>query len=169
MKKAIDVIKVYSPCNDAVKWLGDRTVEQMVNECERGDWLLWLAKKAGLDLQPLTLAKSRCAKTVVHLMKDDRSKKAVEVAEKFGLGKATRKELDSAAAAAYAAAATAAHSVVGPAAHAAAYAAYDADAAAHAAAYAAYDADAARKQNQMQTANICREIFAEWLINELNK
>jgi hypothetical protein len=175
MKKAIDVIKVYRPCNDAVKWLGKRTVEQMVNECERGDWLLWLAQRAGLDLQPLTLAKARCAKTVIHLMKDERSIKAVEVAERFGLGEATREELAAAADEAADAAADAweddytayADAVVADAAYVVADAAY---ADAYTAADAAADAvDDARKENQMQTANICREVFGEWLINELNK
>jgi hypothetical protein len=170
MKRAIDIIKSYKPCNAAVKWLGKRTVEQMVNECERGDWLLWLAEKAGLDLQPLTLAKARCAKTVVHLMKDERSIKAVEVAERFGLGQATREELADAAYAAADVDFAAADAYTAYAAAYAAYAAVDAAYTAYAAADAAADAvDDARKENQMQTANICREVFGEWLINELNK
>ena len=51
----------------------------------------------------MILAKARCAKTVICLMKDRRSVEAVNVAEKFGLGQATLEELKIADAAAYAA------------------------------------------------------------------
>jgi len=57
---------------------------------------LWLAQKIGVGRRPLTLAKAICAKLVMHLMNDERSKKAVDVAERFGLGDATKKELDAA-------------------------------------------------------------------------
>lgn len=50
------------------------------------------------DLRQLTLAKARCAKLVIHLIKDERSKKAVEIAEQFGLANATREQLNAAAA-----------------------------------------------------------------------
>jgi hypothetical protein len=84
-------------------------------------------------------------------MKDQRSRKAVEVAERYGLGQATRDELAAAAYAAAAAAAAAYAAYAAAAAAAAAYAAYAAaaayayaaDAAAYAAAYAAYAAAAA--------------------------
>jgi len=78
-------------------------LEEAWNNCERGDWMLCLAFNMGISLQELTLAKGRIAKTVVHLMEDDRSKKAVEVAITFGKGKATIKELNAAKVAAYAA------------------------------------------------------------------
>jgi hypothetical protein len=176
--KAKEIISKYSPCKEAVEWLGDRSVEEMVDECYRGDWMLWLAQKAGIEIQPLTLAKARCAKTVLHLMKDPRSVKAVEVAEQFGLGNATAEELKlAAAAAAYATpyaytdadadAADAAAYAAAAAAAAAAYAAAYAYAAAAAAAADAAAADAAyaaaRQKNQKETADICREVFGEEL------
>ena len=136
-----------SACSDAKQWVNDKTWLESFSSCERGDWMLWLYKKTMKNdeesLRRLTLAKAECAKTVLHLMKDQRSKTAIEIAIKFGNGEATREELDAAA-------------------YAAAYAAYaaadaDADAAddAYAAAYAAY----ARKKNQQETADICRRIL----------
>ena len=146
-----ELLKKLHACKESIIWAENKTWEDIYNTCHRGDWLLWLFKRTNPgDFQLLTLAKGHCANTVRHLMKDKRSKIAVDVAIAFGEGEATIEELNNAAYAAYAA-------------NAAAYAAdaaYDADAdadAANAAAYAAYDADAARKENQMLTANIIRK------------
>ena len=69
--------------------------------CPRGDWMLWIAKKLNVDLLKLTTAKALCANTVRNLMRDERSTKAIDVAILFGQGKASREELDAAAADAY--------------------------------------------------------------------
>ncbi len=161
------------------------TVEEIVDTIERGDWLLWLAKRVNMDIKPLTLAKARCAKTVIHLMQDQRSIDAVNLAEKFGLtDEVTLENLQSSYnAAAYAAASAAANAnanayaadaAANAAANANAYA-YAADAAANAAANAnayanayAYAA-AAKKKNQQQTADICRETFRDLLIELIYK
>ncbi len=223
-------------CNEAMEWAGDKTWEEIYRTCHRGDWLLWLFKQTNPnDLRLLTLAKGHCANTVRHLMKDERSIKAVDAAIAYGEGRIDIEELNNAAttadavffatstaatstadayaayaatatstaAAAYAATATstaaAAYAATAAAAYAyaayadayAAYAAADAadayadadaaDAAAYAAADAAYAAadaayaayaaadaaDAAKKNNQQQTADICRQYLPIkiWNIN----
>jgi len=149
-------------CKERFDFAKDLTLEEFLNTCERGDWILWLFARTNADsLRELTLAKGHCANTVRELMKDERSTKAVDVAIDFGEGKATRKELDAAAAAAAAYAAAAYATAAGYAAYAAAYAAaagYAAYAAADAADAAGYAASAAaKKQNQKQTADICRK------------
>ena len=156
MKTFKEYLKSVNACHAAIDWAGDKPVEQVVAECHRGDWLLWLAKKCGVELQPLTLAKGHCANTVRHLMTDKRSTRAVDVAIAFGEGRATREELDAAAAA-----------------YAAAYAASAADAAAYAAASAAAyaadaaDAAAASAANQQETADICRKYIGELIIQKV--
>ena len=181
MKKTLEKLNA---CNAALEWVGDKTWEECYNTCERGDWLLWLFQKTNPDdLQFLTLAKGHCANTVRHLMKDERSIKAVDAAIAFGEGKITEDELDAAyaaaahaadaadAAAAASASATAdayaadayadAAAYAAAAAHAAAAA--DAAAAVDAAAYAAavdaaaYAAAAAAAINRQETADICRK------------
>ena len=154
-------------CEIAIEWAGDKTIEQVVADCHRGDWLLWLAQKCGVELQPFTLAKGHCANTVRHLMTDERSMNAVDVAIAFGEGRATRDELD----AAYAAACAASASAAADAASASAAAAADAAAAAHAAAYsAAYAARAAAAAvNQQQTADICRKYIGDLIIQKVNQ
>ena len=119
-------------CDGAVQWAGDKSLEQAWNECQRGDWMLWLFRRAeNFDKIASMLAKGHCANTVRHLMKDIRSTNAVDMAIKYGIGEATDSEL-----AAYAAAA---------------------DAAADAADAAADAADAARTKNRQETAEICRK------------
>jgi len=177
MKTLLEKLEKLNACKPAIEWVKKNnlnTIEEIVAQCERGDWLLWLARKLNVDLRTITLAKSLCAKTVVHLMKDKRSVKAVEVAERFGKGLAEKEELAAAAYAAAAADAAAAYAdayaAAADAAAAAAYAAAHADAAAYAAAYAAAAAvayaDADKKQNQKQTADICRDVLGKLIIEK---
>ena len=157
----MEILK-FKPCNEAVEFRDQYTTfKEAWDNCPRGDWMLWIAKKVGVDIKTLTKAKALCALTVRHLMKDQRSINACEVALKFADGLATKYELYAAAYAAYADAAAA-----DAAAYAAAYAAADADADA-AAAYAA--AAAARKGNQKKTADICRDILTDIVIEKINE
>ena len=116
MKQLKDLLIELNACEDSIDWVGDKTIEQALADSQRGDWLLWLAKKLDLPLNKLTLAKARCAKTVIHLMKDQRSIDAVNVAEKFGLDECTIEELNTTAAAAAAAAFAAAYAAAAAAA-----------------------------------------------------
>jgi hypothetical protein len=103
-------------CNSGAKWADSQSsYREAWDKCERGDWMLWIAKKQGVDLRVLTRAKVECAKVVEHLIKDERSINALRVAERFADGDATREELstvyayaDVAVAYAYAVAAAAA-------------------------------------------------------------
>jgi hypothetical protein len=156
-------------CSDAREWAGDMPIEDVVAKCHRGDWLLWLAKRIDIDGRKLTLAKGHCANTIRHLMKDERSIKAVDAAIAYGNGEINVSELDAAAAYAATAAASAADAATA-AATAAAYATAAATAAAYAAdASAAYADAAAGKQNRMQTADICREFIGQDIIEKVNE
>jgi len=163
-------------CREAIEWVGDKDLKEAWETCHRGDWMLWLAAMTKVDHRTLTLAKGRCAKTVVHLMKDELIINAVKAAIDYGNGRITYKELDNAADAAYAA-----HAAYTTTDHAAAHAAYTAAAntaatyanaaaayAAAANAAAANAADDARVKNQKATADICREILTEEVFNKYN-
>ena len=159
MRAFKDLLIKLEACEYAVVWAENKPIEEIVKTCHRGDWLLWLGQKLNLGIKPMTLAKARCAKTVIHLMKDQRSIDAVNLAERFGLtDEVTKDDLRAAANAAHAAA------------YATNAAANAADAAANAAhaAYAAANA-AAKTKNQLQTADICREILGELIINAVNE
>jgi len=165
-------ISIFEPCAEALEFRKKySSFEEAWENCSRGDWMLWIASKLKINHRTLTLAKSRCARTVIHLMKDKRSIYAVNVAERYGTGNASDDELKNAYDAAYAAAAAAyaAYAAADPPAYDAyAYAAAAYAAAAYAAATdvadaaAAANADAdARIKNQLKTADICREILTE--------
>jgi hypothetical protein len=159
-----EILKKLNACDPAIEWVADRTIEQAVADCYRGDWLLWLAARLEIDNRKLTLAKGMCANTARHLMKDEQSINAVDAAIAYGKGEIGNNELANAAAAANAAA------YADDDAYAAAAYAYAAAAAnaVNAAAYAA-NAAAAKKENQKQTADICREILGEEIITKFNQ
>jgi len=166
-------------CSVAREWAEGKTWQEIYDTCHRGDWLLWLFYHTNGDRKLLMLAKGHCANTVRHLMKDERSTKAVDAAIAYGNGEITREELAYATAAAYdavaadtytyatayATAAAYAYAAAAADAYAAAYAAAAAAADAAAAAYAYADAAAAayayaaaaRTNNRQQTADICRQ------------
>lgn len=105
MKTLKEFLEKNQFCKGGFDFAKDLTLKQFLKTCQRGDWILWLFVRMNPDsLRELTLAKAHCANTVRHLMKDERSIKAVDVAIAFGEGKATRKELYDAADAAFAAA-----------------------------------------------------------------
>jgi len=135
-----DKLEKLNACNEAIEYV--KTQESALSawqNCERGDWMLWIAKRLNVDDKKLTLAKVMCAKQVEHLMKDQRSKDALVACLRYVNGEITREELNVAAAAAAYADAAAAYAYA-DADDAAAYAYADADAAA---AYAAAAAAAA--------------------------
>jgi len=137
----LDITK-FRPCSDGLEYYNSfPDFETFWKSCSRSDWLLWLSAKLNIDKHLLVLAKGKCAETVINLMRDERSKTAVQAAISFGNGLTSEDELRTAADAAYAA-----YAAADDDAYAAAYAAYAAAYAAYAAAayaaYAAADADA---------------------------
>lgn len=162
MKKFSELLKELHACSEAKEWAGEMTIEEVVEKCERGDWLLWLAQKVGVDHRKLTLAKGHCANTVRHLMRNNYSKRAVDAAILYGEGRINDVDLDSYANAAY-------DNAESNSDYAAAYAASSYTTSAYACANAVSYATAARKQNQRLTADICRNIIGKEIIEKVNE
>jgi hypothetical protein len=149
-------IEQFEPCNEAVEYYKNyNSFEDAWNDCPRGDWMLCIASKIKVDKRLLVKCAGRCAATVKHLMEDQGSLDALQACEDYGNGIIDDDMLDVAA---YAAAAYAADA----AASAAAYA--DASAAAY-----AYSAANNKKQNQQQTAYICRELLTDEVFKIINQ
>ena len=155
----MSILENIKGCKAAKKWVDSQKDHKTAWDiCERGDWMLRIAEKSGIDIRVLTRTKVECAKLVEHLMTDKRSINALRVAERFADGMSTIDELRAAAVAA----AYAAYDVdetAFAAAFASAYAAYDIDETAFAAAFAVAcavdDVDDVRVLKQC--ADICRE------------
>ena len=143
-------------------------------ETIRPDWLVWMATCPGvLDDRTLRRFAVWCARHVQHLMKDQRSLDALDVAERYTEGRATDDELRAARAAAWAAkdaardaartAARAAKDAAWFAAASAGYAAaWAAEGAARAAAWAAKDAARDAAASAGYAAEWAAEGAAEW-------
>jgi len=101
MKK---VLKHFHACKDARDWCADRSIESAWKECERGDWMLWLAAKL-LERKIVVRAACACARTSLKFVKpgEDRQRIAIETAEKWCDGNASIEEVKCADAAADAA------------------------------------------------------------------
>ena len=160
-------------CDDSIEWLSTQdSIKSAWEDCERGDWLLWLVARLNINERKLFLAKGLVVEQVLHLMNDERSIEAVEAAINYGNGKISKDELEIFIADAYTAAyATAdadadtytATTSAAFAAASAAFAAAFADAAASAAFAAAnYAADAsdAEQLSFKKSADIVRKIFS---------
>jgi hypothetical protein len=133
-------IEKFGACDPAVKFRSQfTTFEEAWIACPRGDWMLWIASKVGVEDKLIIKTAALCANTVRHLMTDKRSTDAIDIALKYAEGLATKDELR----AAYAAAA---------------YARADARADARAAADDAY---------KLQTATICREYLTDAVFQKI--
>src|SRR5574340_1558441 len=106
------------PCESAAAWLETQPDSQIAwQNCPRSDWMIWLLYELNYsDERVLRLYACWCAREtplsdgrrVWDLMTYERSRAAVEVAERFATGEATLKELRAASDAARAAASDAA-------------------------------------------------------------
>ena len=159
-KSFVTHLKKIKACEEAVEWVKSHggTPAECWNDCERGDWMAWLAAKTkSITRRQLVGALADCAALSLKYYEaeypdDKRVRECINTCRRYAKGEATDEELKEAANAANAAA-NAAY-----AAYAAAYAAYAANAAANAYAYAA-----ARIKTLKRCANIFRKHFPDLL------
>jgi len=51
-------------CPDACEWVRlQKNYKEAWQNCDRGDWMLWLAKRLNVDDRKFTMAKAMCDKT----------------------------------------------------------------------------------------------------------
>ena len=169
--KHLNWLQTNEACKESISWIQQNNIqslEEAWNACERGDWLLWMATKLGIDERKLALCAALCAHTVIQYMQDSRSRNAVRIAFLWGRGKATDEELSSAGSAAWSAslAAFAPDAAAWSAAGAAAWAAArSATLAAARSATLAADAD----KNRLRTAEIAKKVLTEDVMKKLKE
>jgi hypothetical protein len=168
---------------EGLEWVKNMTIEKLVQKCHRGDWLLDLGAAININKRELILAKGYCAKTIIHLMKDQRSIKAVNAAIDYGEGKISDNELDFFNNDSYHAFEYADehgdyidYNAAGSAMSCSYYCGdydIDSDLSYFAAFYAAEAVclsygDAAKIKNQLETADICRKYIGQLIIDKIN-
>ena len=108
MSKTFKTILIeFRACGEAKEWVGDKTLEEAWETCERTDWMLWLAAKAEVDRKTVVLAACAVARTALQYVKPGelRPLNAIETAEAWTRGETTLEEVRRAAYAAAGAAA----------------------------------------------------------------
>ena len=112
-KQFYNYCKKHQACDEGLKWITGKSLEEFWNTSDRGDWMLWLINNSDNNAtdKQLRLITVECARQVQHLMKDQRSLTALDVAERHANGEATDEELNAAWAAARDAARDAARAV----------------------------------------------------------
>lgn len=72
-------------CDPAQQWVAQNSYDEHAawENCERADWMLWLAARRGCDHVQIVRATCAIARTVLHLVPDgeDRPRLAIEAAE----------------------------------------------------------------------------------------
>lgn len=129
MKTEIEnYLQKHNACREGAAYARtQKSLAEVWDNCPKLEWLFWmLAKQPNKPEKELRLFAVWCARQVQHLMKDKRSLDALDVAERFALGKASVEELRAAGDAAWDAARVSADAA-GDAAWAAAAAADAAD------------------------------------------
>jgi hypothetical protein len=151
MTTTADILATLDACDEPFTWAAAYPDPRDAwDHCPRGDWLLWVAVKLGVDHRLVVLAACDCARTALRHVPpgEDRPRLAIETAEAWCRGEVTDREVraetaDYAANAAWAAAWAATHAIHAWAATTAAHVAAGATTATTHATYATY-ADAAR-------------------------
>jgi hypothetical protein len=105
----LEQLKEIKACNDAIEWIeseGFTSLNQAWAKCHRSDWMIWALDNFDHSIsdKDLRLFAVRCARSVQHLITDERSINAIDIAERHAHGNATDEELATAGAAAGAAA-----------------------------------------------------------------
>lgn len=99
-QQMIDWLLAKGACREGREW-AERECNSLAEVWANAkpEWLIWVAGRA-LDKRKRVAFAASCAERVRHLMTDQRSKDALDVAHRYGRGEATDEELSAAAAAA---------------------------------------------------------------------
>ena len=150
--KVLKLLSRYRAYKEVQEWAEAHggPMEELWRDCERGDWMLWLAVRAKIGRRVVVNAACACARTALQYVPagEERPRRAIETAEAWARGDENLEAVRAAATAAKRFGVSSASASAAFAAYAAAAAAYAFAASAASGAYAAataavYAADAA--------------------------
>ena len=68
MKTLSELLIELKSFDSDIDFVHDKTIEEFVADCPRGEWLLWLGKQIAIDRKKLIIACARCVTTVEYLI-----------------------------------------------------------------------------------------------------
>ncbi len=88
----------HEACGPSLTWLAGRDLATAWAECGRGDWMLWLAARAGMDRRVVVAACCACVRTLLPRIPADEALPlaAVETVERWCRGEASIDEVRAA-------------------------------------------------------------------------
>ena len=88
----------HEACGPSLTWLAGRDLATAWAECGRGDWMLWLAARAGMDRRVVVAACCACARTLLPRIPASETLPlaAIETAERWCHGEASIDEVRAA-------------------------------------------------------------------------
>ena len=93
-QQILDQLEEWTACEDGIEYMASHaTVQEAWQACQRGDWMMWWAQHCGVEKKVLLFCAVKQARLAQHLMTDQRSIKALDVAEAYAHGQATLDEL----------------------------------------------------------------------------
>ncbi len=72
-----------APANFKI-WAKDKTIDEIVNYCENGFWLLWLAIRLNIENRKIVLATSHCIELIKNIIHDQIFLETIEYSKKYG-------------------------------------------------------------------------------------
>ena len=97
-----EILTRLGACDEARRVYGAQpATEETYAACQRGDWLLWLAARAGVDRRALVLAACECAELALPIWErrypeDRRPQKALRIARAWARGEASLEDVRAA-------------------------------------------------------------------------
>jgi hypothetical protein len=88
----------HDACGPSLTWLAGRDLATAWAECGRGDWMLWLAARAGVNRRMVVAACCACARTLLPRIPADEALPlaAIETVERWCRGEASIDEVRAA-------------------------------------------------------------------------
>lgn len=88
----------HDACGPSLTWIAGRDLATAWAECGRGDWMLWLAARAGMDRRVVVAACCACARTLLPRIPASETLplSAIEAAERWCRGEASIDEVRAA-------------------------------------------------------------------------
>ena len=98
----IRFLKSLDACRGSIEWAETQPdMSTAWNNCERGDWLIWLVSRVCTNKQAITLTACACARIALQYAQGPNILEAIETAEAWAKGEATIEQVKTAANAAY--------------------------------------------------------------------